>query len=288
MKLALGTVQFGLNYGISNKSGQTSNKEIKEILDYAAQVGIDLLDTAPAYGTSEQAIGEGLPHNHAFKIVTKTPVVNKCNIRQQVTNFETTFINSLNNLKSSSVYGLLLHNVDDILQPNGKLLWTVMEKFKAQGYVSKIGVSVYNGQQIDKLLDSFPIDLIQLPLNVFDQRLIKNGHLSRLKSLGIEIHARSVFLQGLLLMSPQDIPAKLQIACNMIRDFHKSSLAFNLSPLQSALMFASKQPEIDKIVVGINNLKQLEEMCFVATNSTFMDYEKFACDNEAIINPSKW
>ena len=209
MKLALGTVQFGTNYGIHSVDTKQQEKvnynEVVDIINYARNHDISLLDTAPSYGNSEKVLGNLNTHN--FKIVTKTRHFNQT----VITNKEVDLLNddlgqSLKSLKHESLYGLLVHNVDDLLKPGADKLFNQLMYFRQQGLVSKIGVSVYTEDKIQNIVDKFDIDLIQLPFNIIDRRLIDGGILKMLKKLGIEVHARSIFLQGLLLMTDDRRP----------------------------------------------------------------------------------
>ena len=184
MKIGLGTVQFGLDYGVSNKEGKTAPDEVGRILKAAADRGVRVIDTAALYGSSEEALGSALPTGHRFDIVTKTRSFKKDSITPDDARIlEEGFGASLSKLRSRSVYGLLLHDCDDLLAKGGGLLMAKMQGFKERGLVKKIGVSVYTASQIDRVMARFSIDIIQLPLSVFDQRLIQSGHLSRLKAL---------------------------------------------------------------------------------------------------------
>ncbi len=201
MKLGIGTAQFGLDYGISNTSGKTSLKEVRSILKIATENGVDVLDTAYSYGDSESVIGKCLPEQNRFRIIIKTPSFKKSRYTAADGNtIKSAFYESLERLRLSSVAGLLIHHADDALAEGSEFLYEVMHELKSKGLVEKIGFSVYSGEQIDKLLDLYDFEMIQVPVNVLDQRLIKGGELKKLKNKDIEVHARSIFLQGLLLM----------------------------------------------------------------------------------------
>ncbi len=206
MKLGIGTAQFGLDYGISNTSGKTSLKEVRSILKIATENGVDVLDTAYSYGDSESVIGKCLPEQNRFRVIIKTPSFKKSRYTAADGNtIKSAFYESLERLRLSSVAGLLIHHADNVLAEGGEFLYDAMHELKSKGLVEKIGFSAYSGEQIDKLLDLYDFELIQVPVNVLDQRLIKGGELKKLKNKGIEIHARSIFLQGLLLMEPDNI-----------------------------------------------------------------------------------
>lgn len=291
-RLALGTAQFGLNYGISNAIGVTSSEEVKRILEFARQKGITLLDTAPSYGTSEETLGDSLPDSHGFFIVTKTPTYRKTRIDSSDGQYlRETLRTSLNRLKQPSLYCLLIHHADDLFLPNANILWEAMEEIKAAGLVKKIGVSVYSPQQIDKMLDRYSPDVIQAPINVLDQRLIKAGYLSLLKKQGIEIHSRSAFLQGLLLMPIEEMPDYFNPFKPMLAHYQKSLKEKGIPPLSAALGFVYRLPDIDYILVGVNNKDHLEEIIASVSNIDpleRLDFSEFAIDDERLINPSLW
>ena len=178
MKIGLGTVQFGLDYGVSNPQGITPATEVKDILALAWKSGITILDTAVSYGMSEEVIGQSIPEGMSFKIVTKTPLFKKERIeRADAKRLEETFLQSLRRVRQPALYGLLVHHANDLLVPGGSYLWQAMEDLKEAGLVEEIGVSIYSPREIEELLEKYHPDLIQLPVNVFDQRMIQGGHL---------------------------------------------------------------------------------------------------------------
>lgn len=290
MKIGLGTVQFGLNYGISNQNGMPSTANAHEILDYAHLNGIDLLDTAALYGQSETILGH-YAHLKQFNVVTKTAQFKQAEISEQETrHLEEVFKRSLALLKRESIHGLMIHHADDLLAKSGGKLFERMQSWKAEGLVKKIGVSVYNHSQIDIILKHFDIDLIQLPINVLDQRLVYSGTLARLKDSHVEIHARSIFLQGLLLMDVKNLPSYLSQARSVLVDYDETLNQNNLSRLQGSLMFVKSIPEIDYVIVGVTSVKELDEILKAArTNVTHqIDWSRFRVDDEQVINPANW
>ena len=292
MKIGLGTAQFGLDYGISNPLGKTPVAEVKRILDDAAKNGVHAIDTAFLYGDSERVLGQCLGEHHSFHMITKTPQYNKSLITEEdAEQLKKVFHESLAKLKQSSLYGLLVHNADDLLVQNGAALWEAMNDIKNKGLVKKIGASVYCARQIDAILEKFPIDLIQLPINILDQRLIRTGHLKKLKMHGIEVHARSIFLQGLLLMDPHDLPDYFYSVQGHLRHYHESIRARNLSPVKAALGFVLNLDEIDAAIVGVAISAQLEEILLENVNAAdinFSDFSNYAWSDENILDPSQW
>ncbi|MDZ5632388.1 aldo/keto reductase [Janthinobacterium sp. GMG1] len=293
MKIGLGAVQFGLDYGIANAAGKVCETEVAAILTAAAGLKLKLIDTAALYGDSETVLGRTMAPSASFDIVTKTPqfagaVLGTADAQQ----LEESLHASLLKLQRAAVYGLLIHRVDDLLLPGGEVLMERMVQLKARGLVSKIGVSVYTGQQIDAVLARFQIDLIQLPINVLDQRLLHSGHLRKLKQAGVEIHARSVFLQGLLLMAPSDLPAHFDDVREHLAAYHRFIARQGLTSLQAALGFVTGLEEIDHVVCGVNSSAQLQEICmadrYVAASGEHVGYDAFAISDEALVNPALW
>ncbi|MBT4764978.1 aldo/keto reductase [bacterium] len=289
MKIALGSVQFGIPYGVSNNEGKTSKKQALSILNFAQKKGIRTIDTAPSYGDSERVLGK-LFEGEEWDITTKTLPFNSKSINEeQIEQLRSVFRESLVSLHKKSIYGLLVHSCNDLLKPGGEKIFREMERLREIGMVKKIGVSVYNSKQIAAILGKFNIDLIQLPINILDQRLVSGGQLTRLKNHGVEIHARSVFLQGLLLMSPNNIPSWFDPVRGVLESFHKEAKKRNMSVLQLALSFVQSIDEIDKVIVGVNTLRQLQEVVSAASirvNTTELSY--ISIDDPAFINPVNW
>jgi aryl-alcohol dehydrogenase-like predicted oxidoreductase len=292
MKIGLGTVQFGLDYGVSNEQGMTPPTVVRDILALAWQNGITLLDTAVAYGMSEDVIGQSTPEGVSFEIVTKTPLFKKARVGQaEAARLKEVFRQSLQKVKQPSIYGLLVHHAHDLLVPGGPCLWEAMEELREAGLVKKIGISVYSPREVEGLLKKYRPDLIQLPLNIFDQRMIQGGCLRSLKGLGIEIHSRSAFLQGLLLMIPEELPPHFDPIRPLLRKYHRAIKEQQISPLAAALGFVQQQPDVDRIIVGVNHPSHLEEIIKVShPRGAFgnLDFSAYAVQDESIIDPSSW
>lgn len=185
---------------------------------------------------------------------------------------------------------MLLHSGDDLLKPNGELLFKEMTMLKSSGLVRKIGVSVYSENQIERILDKFDIDLIQLPINILDQKLLLDGWLNKIKDKNIEIHARSVFLQGLLLMKKDLIPPYFSPIVQNIEGFYKLAKELSFNSLELALRFVLGIKEIDKVIVGVNTIKHLKEIVNISKSGNFqyIECENIAVDNINYTNPSLW
>lgn len=293
MKLGLGTVQFGLNYGISNEKGQTPLQEVRDILVEAQGRGIRVLDTAALYGASEQVLGEALDNFNeeaGFSIVTKTSKCQKAVVEQDdVELLNTTFHQSLAHLKRKSVYGLLMHQAKDLLIPGGDRLYHALLELKAKGMVQNVGVSIYSVEELEETLERYSIDLIQLPLNVLDQRLIEQGTLAHIKRQGIEIHVRSAFLQGLLLMPVHRIPSYFDNIRPLLKAYHADLEEQGATLVQGAFSFIASLPEVDNIICGVNDVHQLKELIKAAQSPAVqIDYRKYSVKDVSILNPALW
>ena len=278
MKLALGTVQFGLDYGVTNHDGQVAIDEVKNILDYAKDKGIDTLDTAPSYGNSEKVLG-GVGVND-FQIITKTT-----SLQVGVANVLQAFHQSLTDLNITSVDGLLIHNIEEVKDKQFDSLYKELNKLKQDKLINKIGFSTYTPDQVDFLLDNFDFDLIQVPFNVFDTRLTDGGQLQALKNKNIEVHARSVFLQGLLLDFKHlgDYFSKWTKEFDSYQETVQDS---ELSLLEYALNFALNTSELDKILVGVDNANQLLDI--VNSSTIGVNLNEFSIDDVSLLNPVYW
>ncbi len=289
MKLGLGTVQFGLDYGITNRSGRTGAEEVGLILETATRNGIRFIDTAALYGASEEVLGNTLPADHDFNLITKTIRFDAEKISaEDVSRLERAFASSLTKLHAASLYGLLIHNANDILVAGGEQLMAKLSDLKRQHLVEKVGISVYTSEQIDSILNRYEIDLIQLPVNVLDQRLLAGGKLSDLKAKGIEIHARSAFLQGVLLADPDSLPAHFDPVKPHLKRYHAVLKERGVSPVRAALGFLSSCADIDVIICGVDNHDQLMELCHEAGSPPDLDFSSFALDDESILSPPLW
>ena len=223
-KLALGTVQFGLNYGLSNDKGKTSYEEAKKIIKILKVNNIDTLDTASEYGSSEKILGKIGVNN--FHLVTKTSP-----LKFGVGNVIKSFHQSLKNLNTKSVDGLLIHNIEEVKDSAFDDLFKELLRLKQDKLINKVGFSAYMPEQVDFLLNNFDFDLIQVPINVFDTRLIDGGQLLSLKNKKIEVHARSIFLQGLLL-DFEKLDVYFSQWINQFNCYQKEVIASNLSLLE--------------------------------------------------------
>lgn len=285
MKLALGTVQFGLSYGVANQSGQVSRTEAKKMLEFAVSQGLDTIDTAIAYGDSEECLGEIGVEN--LRVITKLPPVPYgC---EDINRWVSQHISeSMGRLGCGELHGLMLHRSTDLLGVYGQQLYNAMRKLKENRLVRKIGVSVYSPDELDAISSQFSVDIVQAPFNIVDQRLLTTGWLDRLKNEGIELHTRSSFLQGLLLMPRQEIPEKFS-RWNPLWDRWDGWLHdFDVSAAKVCLDFVHSFEKIDRIVIGAENLSQLQQLVTFAIQPAKLEFPTMMCNDEMLINPANW
>lgn len=283
--MILGTAQFGFEYGISNVHGKPSLNNVKDILNFSLDNQISKLDTAFAYGDSERIIGEsGI--SKKFDIISKIPSnLNQLKVdNKNIVN--DLFFKSIQNLKVEKLYAYLLHSIDE-LALMGDVLWNSMLDLKNSGYVDKIGYSVYSPSQLDLSYEKYKPDVIQIPMNVLDREFERTGWLEKLKSDKVEIHVRSVFLQGLLLMSYQDQFTKFPNHMEIWKDWHNYLENNQITPLQACLGFINGKNLVDEIVLGVNTTEELMEIVNFKDYSVQRQFSTSSTD-ENLIYPSKW
>lgn len=285
-KIALGTVQFGLDYGVANQTGKLSIQEVKKIMLLAKTSGLDMLDTAIGYGESEQVLGDvGVTD---FQVVTKLPGLpaGVVDVKKWVSSHIEA---SLSRLKISHVYAVLLHKPSDLLGAQGLTLADALRHQKQLGVVQKIGVSIYEPEDLAKLMRLMDIDLVQAPLNVIDRRLVSTGWLDRLKNKGVEVHTRSAFLQGLLLMGLEDMPEKFKRWSCLWDKWHIKLSDSNSSALAACLAYPLALPGVDRVILGVDGCAHLQEIIATLSAIDFdIDTSFMASTDSQLINPSHW
>lgn len=285
MKLALGTVQFGLNYGIANQQGQVSHDEAQAIIEHARASGMDTLDTAIAYGHSERRLGEiGILD---WQVVSKLPAIPEgCS---DISKWVADAVNeSMYRLKIKSLYGLLLHRPQQLAGQDGDRLYHALQQLKHDGFVRKIGVSIYDPEELDALAGRYHLDIVQAPFNIMDRRLIDSGWLSRLAEQGTELHVRSVFLQGLLLIKPSDRPQKFSRWAMLWSKWDEWLEHTGLTPLQACLRYALSFSEINKIIIGVDSLNQLKEILQATVGPMPQVPKELKTHDIDLLNPVRW
>lgn len=292
-KISIGTAQFGLPYGITNTEGQVQQEQVKSLLLLAQQSKIDYLDTAQAYGNSEKILGNNLPASNSFHIVDKLEVQEK---KQYFTEkdsslWESLFQNSCEKLKTSKLGSFLLHSPNDLRKNGSHFLVDWLLSLKKRGLVDRLGISIYDSKDLIDV-DSRILDLVQLPLSLYDQSLLLDGTIKKLNSSNIAIHARSIYLQGLLLTSASEWPK--WIALDTIKHHEnliKLSIKKKCSLIDLALGFAQEQEALEAIVLGVCNVNQFEQLIkSYSSPSPWLknEWQAWALNDKKIIDPRLW
>lgn len=283
-KLLLGTVQFGLNYGINNSIGQPDKEVVFDILSYAFENGIKYLDTAELYGNSHELIGEfhKLFPTKKFNVITKFPHVIEDRLDNKINSY-------LNQLNIDQLEAILFHSFDSYVNYRSNLTNLIKLKNKSIKY---IGVSVYTNEQMIEVIDDINIDIIQIPFNLFDNLNQRGELLIKAKSKNKIIHTRSSFLQGLFFMkkdNPNSIRNNLVNELNIVENISlKSSIPIGSIALNYCLM----QANIDGVLIGVDSLQQLKENIAFAENKVPNQYldeiNNIRINNVELLNPSMW
>lgn len=287
-KLILGTVQFGLDYGINNTKGKPSDKTIKKILDLAYKNGIEYLDTAEAYGNSQERIG--FYHKNSlnkFKIITKF----SSSITKLSDDIETRILENLKSLDVDSLYCYMFHSFNDF-----KLFFMKYKEklilLRNKGILNKIGVSVYTNEELEKVLDFEEINLIQIPFNLFDNSNLRGDVLRRAQKKGVEIHTRSVFLQGLFFKGKDNLQGNLKDLKLPLERVENLSEKNNILISDIALNYAYTNNSIDKVLIGVDNEKQLsmniESIKKRIDENVFTEINNIKIYKKELLNPSNW
>lgn len=272
-------------YGIANTTGQVNFDEGRRILDTASQNGIHTVDTAIGYGNSEEQLGRmGL---EGWEVITKALPLPEDQMDADKWIRESVYA-SLERLKIDSLYGVLFHTPDQLLNDKGIALYNALHKLKSEGLVKKIGISVYIPEQLDRLFAELDFDIVQAPFNILDRRLQDSGWLAKLKLKKVEVHVRSLFLQGLLLMPAAMRPEKFNKWNMLWKRFDDWLMENNLTPLQACLNFVLNHPEIDKAVVGVDSLKNIQEIIDSAGKPIPELPSYLNCNDTGLINPALW
>lgn len=296
MKLCLGTVQFGMDYGIKGQK-QPSKEDAIEMLDYATQNGIDSIDTANAYGTAEEVVGEFLKR----KTVLRENLFLSSKFKP----------NALDDVKTDNYKRVIKEHLENQLKIlNTDYLDSYMfhssryafdeEKLKAlyevkkEGKIRHCGVSVYYPEEARICINSPYVDFIQLPSSIFDQRMKKEGIFDyAIKNSLTQIHSRSAFIQGLILMNENEVPEFLSGAKPIIRKINELCEKFNISRIKLAMLYVKQFDAISHLVFGVDNIEQLKENIKIFQEDFSSDILKeigreFENIEAATIMPSLW
>ena len=282
-RIVLGGAQLGLPYGILNGGETLSREEVARILDTAVDHGIDSIDTAIAYGQSESIIGE--TSQNRFNIISKLPPlpVDISNVSEWV---HSQVQGSLSRLKCTSLEALLLHRPQDLTGAQGAELYAAIGSLMAEKMIHRFGVSIYSPEDLEGIIGTFDIHVVQAPLNVFDRRIL--GVTNRLSALNIEVHVRSVFLQGVLIANPINRPQRFEPWSEHFALFDEWVRSSGVSAMACCMGFALQQPGIAKLVIGTTSAESLDEIMNSIPNSVLEAPTHLQSSVEQLIDPRFW
>jgi aryl-alcohol dehydrogenase-like predicted oxidoreductase len=300
-KITLGTTQLGMNYGIANINGKPNIETVMEILDYSWKNGINTFDTSPIYGDSEQTLGKFFSSkiNQDKKmpvIISKLRMFDKnsnISFDDLYTLIKEQIVDSLRNLRINHIPIYLMHHGKDIFFKDG-LIIKCLNQLKEESLVKKIGISTYHPEEAEASLDYNELDVIQVPINIFDHRLIYSGLLKRLKKRNLIILARSIYLQGLFFLLPSQLPVNLKFAQKPLEKFRNLINEYQIEIAKLLFLFIRDLPEITSMVIGVEKVEQLKINLGLLDEKPLSDeirkriFEEFSEMPEKIINPYLW
>jgi len=299
-KITLGTVQIGMNYGIANVDGKPEFNSAINLLKYAWNNGINTFDTSPSYGNCEEVIGSFINSEIKEKenliIVSKVPKIEdleKISYENLLTIIKKHVNDSLKALHIEKFPFYLIHDSQALFLNNG-IIVQCLEEIKKEGLIENIGISIYTPEEVEISLTFKEINSIQVPINIFDHRLINTGLLKSLKKQNYTIFARSIYLQGLFFLSPKNLPKNLEIAREPLIKLQKISKDYSIDITKLALLFIRDLPEINSVVIGAEKIEQIKQNLEISSETPLEDEiynritEEFSELSENIINPSLW
>ena len=287
-KLSLGTVQFGLDYGIANSSGQPTQDSVNQIIEYLYNNKVNCFDTAQAYGNSEEVLGKAIKNKSQLHVISK--LKSDIFISNAIENVE----ESLQNLNISSLYALLLHD-SELLYKWSDEYDQIIQELKNRDKIKYFGVSIYTNEDFELAINNKEIEFIQIPFNIFDQRAISQGWIEKAKRYDKLIFIRSIFLQGLFFMDRSNLPKNLEQAKEPLNILDKYSKKLEMSLSELALNFVDSTATDSLLLFGCDNIEQAKENIVNYNQLKKLDTQiisditkSFKDVDDSIYNPTKW
>ena len=283
-RFILGTVQFGLDYGINNAAGKPSKESVFEILDLAHANGIQELDSADAYGNAQELIGEFMTTTGKhFQVNSKFHIHGQTTISDQLTK-------TLEQLQIKTLNVYFFHRFQDAEQAPES--FEELKRLKKQNRIAKIGVSVYTNEELESCIANENIDVIQLPFNLLDNYSRRGALLRKAKNKGKELQVRSVFLQGLFFRDAESFPETLLPLTKYISRLNDIAVNGNLSMYDLALNYVLSKSEIDKVIIGVDSKEQLQNNLAISkktmNEALVSEVDKVNVKEEALLYPYNW
>ena len=285
-RLALGTAQVGLPYGATNRHPPPDADALAAMLDLAEEAGVAWIDTAPAYGDAESRLGEHLGRHPSFRIATKIGPLADIPVGQAARAVRESVARSAERLRREHIDLLLLHRVSDLSRPDVAELVAALTALRTEGSVTRLGVSIYDPPELDTVFDEKVFDVVQAPINPLDRRFLDDAILGLLERNGLVLHARSVFLQGLLIAAPDDLPAfaRHNPALLAWSDWHSG----RISPIAACLGLVLACPAVECAIVGVAAVPQLREVVDAVGTTGELPPFRAPEPDPALIDPRRW
>lgn len=254
-ELVVGTAQFGASYGITNAAGRLNDHEVGAVLRVAADGGVRMFDTAPDYGDAQERLGRLNAEHPGAEYVSKFSLP-----EEGEATASRLYSDSLSALGVPSLHGLLFHKPADLRDPRAAAAWELMREARDAGAITRIGASIYDSDDLAVVTERFPsLDLLQIPGSVVDRRLLDSPQIRALHDAGVEIHVRSAYLQGLLLVEPTAIPENLSVLRPVVADLRAAASKSGTSVAALALGHLARHPVVDAVLVGATSAPELTE-----------------------------
>ena len=285
-KLSIGTAQFGLSYGINNKTGQVPLNEVCKIIEYASRNNVNYIDTASAYGEAETILGKLDLKN--FNITTKLLPFTSAEKNIELWILDK-IKDSLRKLQKENIYALLLHDTNLLKGSDGPKILNALQTAKKENLIKKIGVSIYDPEELDKIYDFREIDIVQAPFNIFDRRLETTGWIDKLYTENIEVQARSVFLQGALLQKNHELDRRFKKWRNLFQEFEEFLNFNDLNAYEACISFVCNYEKISQIIIGIDSFDQFKALVKLSqTEIKSYNQPDIFCNDLNLIDPRNW
>jgi aryl-alcohol dehydrogenase-like predicted oxidoreductase len=285
MKLAVGAAQMGMAYGVANRTGQVGPERARQLLDTARAHGVDTIDTAAAYGDSEMTLGA--VGSAGFRVVTKIgPVPDRCS---DPADWVVASVRaSCGRLRRQSVHGVLLHRSEDLFGPHARGIIEGLQRLPRLGLAERVGLSVYSPDELERSCEVLDAGIVQLPRNPLDRRFERSGWIRRLAEAGVEVHVRSIFLQGLLAMPPAEVPARFSQWRGALSSWHRWLSNRGIGAIEACIRDAMSEPAIDRIVTGFDSPEQMAMACEFSGRAPERVPEEIAVDDLDLLLPFRW
>ena len=283
-KLGLAAAQFGLDGMTSSPRGRSPEAEARDILNIADRSSLSVLDVSGVYGRAESILGDLIPRPISFRVTLSTARADR-----GPDFVETEARNSLRRLGLERADAIIVHSPSELFGPHGAALWDRLARLRDEGLFNKIGVAAHASDDPVGVARRFKPDILQAPASLLDQRLLADGSLARIAGMGVEVQLRSIFLNGLLFLPPDRVPAQLKGALGRLSRVRRMIAEGRSDPLQAALGFALSRPEASAVLVGVTSAAELSAVVAAASSPPpDLDWDDMAIDDPVALDPRRW